>query len=222
MPGEPGRAPPPTAVEVWPSVAPFGEADRISVSIIDLAFLCLQLALLSPAQAATTTRGRPQLRPQDWIRSQTPRSPPVRRSQTSAAATLRAVKQCRSSMAGSPGHQLADPDHQQWSPHNAQIRAAGAERGIRGGHRAERRLVARSPCLRLSLRVTFSGPCTPTQPWTNRRSGQLAASNRHAYRSCSTAAGHHITPVPRHHMRHDRTLPGQAGANTHASFPGRR
>ena len=40
MPGEPGRAPPPTAVEVWPSVAPFGEANRISVSIIALAFLC--------------------------------------------------------------------------------------------------------------------------------------------------------------------------------------
>jgi hypothetical protein len=155
MPGEPGQAPPPTAVEVWPSVAPFGEADRISVSIIALAFLCLQLAPLSPAQAATTTRGRPQLRPQDRIRSQTPGSPPARRSQTSAAATLPAVQQCRSSMAGSPGHQLADPDHQQWSPHNAQIRAAGAERGIRGGHRAERRLVARSPCLRLSLRVTF-------------------------------------------------------------------
>jgi hypothetical protein len=33
-------------------------------------------------------------------------------------------------MAGSPGHQPADPDHQQWSPHNAQICAAGAERGI--------------------------------------------------------------------------------------------
>ena len=60
----------------------------------------------------------------------TPRSPPVRRSQTSAAATLRAVEQCRSSMARSPGHQLADPDHQQWPPHNAQICAAGAERGI--------------------------------------------------------------------------------------------
>jgi hypothetical protein len=90
----------------------------------------LQMAPLSPAQAATTTRGRPQLRPQDWIRSQTPGSPPVRRSQTSAAATLRPVEQCRSSMVGSPGHQLADPDHQQWSPHNAQICAAGAERGI--------------------------------------------------------------------------------------------
>ncbi len=41
----------------------------------------LQLPPLSPAQAARTTRGRPQLRPQDWIRSQTPGSPPVRRSQ---------------------------------------------------------------------------------------------------------------------------------------------
>jgi len=40
MLGEPGQALPPTAVEVWPSVAPFGEADRISVSIIALAFLC--------------------------------------------------------------------------------------------------------------------------------------------------------------------------------------
>jgi len=45
-------------------------------------------------------------------------------------------------MVGSPGHQLADPDHQQWSPHNAQICAAGAERGIdaatapNGGSRA--------------------------------------------------------------------------------------
>jgi hypothetical protein len=40
MPGGPGRAPPPGAVEVWPSVTPFGEAGRISVSIIVLAFLC--------------------------------------------------------------------------------------------------------------------------------------------------------------------------------------
>ena len=108
----------------------------------------LQLAPLSPAQAARTTRGRPQLRPQDWIRSQTPGSPPVRRSQTSAAAALRAVEQCRSSMAGSPGHQLAGPDHQQWSPHNAQICAAGAERGIdaatapNGGYCARQRPLA--------------------------------------------------------------------------------
>ena len=40
MPGEPGPAPLPSVVEAWPSVAPFGEADRISVSIIALAFLC--------------------------------------------------------------------------------------------------------------------------------------------------------------------------------------
>jgi len=33
-------------------------------------------------------------------------------------------------MADSPARQLADPDHQQWPPHNAQIYAAGAERGI--------------------------------------------------------------------------------------------
>jgi hypothetical protein len=40
MPGEPGRAPPPTAVEAWPPAAPFGEAGQISASIIVLAFLC--------------------------------------------------------------------------------------------------------------------------------------------------------------------------------------
>lgn len=125
----------------------------------------LQLAPLSPAQAARTTRGRPQLRPQDWIRSQTPGSPPVRRSQTSAAAALRAVEQCRSSMAGSPGHQLADPDHQQWSPHNAQICAAGAERGIdaatapNGGSCALccSRLVASSVPVSFSVRLAGSG-----------------------------------------------------------------
>jgi len=33
-------------------------------------------------------------------------------------------------MAGSPARQLADPDHQQCPPHNAQICPAGAERGI--------------------------------------------------------------------------------------------
>jgi hypothetical protein len=118
----------------------------------------LQLAPLSPAQAATTTRGRPQLRPQDWIRSQTPGSPPVRRSQTSAAATLRAVEQCRSSMVGSPGH-LADPDHQQWSPHNAQICAAGAERGIdaatapNGGYACAVRGMRGRPLIKVLLSV---------------------------------------------------------------------
>src|SRR5215472_6862889 len=40
MPGEPGPAPLPGVVEAWPSVAPFGEASRISVSNIVLAFLC--------------------------------------------------------------------------------------------------------------------------------------------------------------------------------------
>jgi hypothetical protein len=123
----------------------------------------LQLAPLSPAQAATTTRGRPQLRPQDWIRSQTPGSPPVRRSQTSAAATLRAVKQCWSSMVGSPRHQLADPDHQQWPPHNAQICAAGAERGIdaattpNGGY-------SRAQMLSQLDRRSLPGPSRPHKP----------------------------------------------------------
>jgi hypothetical protein len=144
----------------------------------------LQLAPLSPAQAATTTRGRPQLKPQDWIRSQTLGSPPVRRSQTSAAATLRAVEQCRSSMVGSPGHQLADPDHQQWSPHNAQICAAGAERGIdaatapNGG--LARSTVVRGGHVRHSLGTTPGAPhgrdhwCrrvwhVPTSRWLLRR-----------------------------------------------------
>jgi hypothetical protein len=131
MPGEPGPAPLPGVVEAWPSVAPFGEADRISVSIIALAFLCSSAGstFASPggkqphvAAHSSDHRIRSGLRPRG--------SPPVRRSQTSAAATLREVEQCRSSMARSPGHQLADPDHQQWPPHNAQICAAGAERGI--------------------------------------------------------------------------------------------
>src|SRR5262249_29716597 len=38
--GGAGTGAPPGVVEAWPSVAPFGEADRISVSIIALAFLC--------------------------------------------------------------------------------------------------------------------------------------------------------------------------------------
>jgi hypothetical protein len=127
----------------------------------------LQLAPLSPAQAARTTRGRPQLRPQDWIRSQTSGLPPVRRSQTSAAAALRAVEQCRSSVVGSPGHQLADPDHQQWSPHNAQICAAGAERGIDAAtapNGGSVRLVPGEDCLRSVKRgVPPSGSRSPTR-----------------------------------------------------------
>jgi hypothetical protein len=48
-------------------------------------------------------------------------------------------------MAGSPARQLADPDHQQWPPHNAQIYAAGAERGIDAATAPIRRLGARYP-----------------------------------------------------------------------------
>jgi hypothetical protein len=66
----------------------------------------VQLAPLSPAQAATTTRGRPQLRPQDWIRSQTPGSPPVRRSQTSAAAHF--------ARSGSAGHRWSAARDTSW------------------------------------------------------------------------------------------------------------
>jgi hypothetical protein len=90
----------------------------------------LQLAPLSPAQAARTTRGRPQLRPQDWIRSQTRDRRPFVGARHPLRPHFARSSRCRSSMAGSPGNQLADPDHQQWSPHNAQICAAGAERGI--------------------------------------------------------------------------------------------
>src|SRR5437762_3408380 len=123
MPGEPGRAPPPTAVEVWPSVAPFGEAGRISVSIIVLAFLCSSAGstFASPGGKNHTWPPTAQATGSDQVSD-----PGDRRNQTSAAAALRAVGQCRSSMAGRPGHQLADPDHQQWSPHNAQICAADA------------------------------------------------------------------------------------------------
>src|SRR5262249_914814 len=130
MPGEPGRAPPPAAAEVWPSVAPFGEADRISVSIIVLAFLCSSAGSTFASPGGNNHTWPPTAQTTGLDQVSDPGSPPVRRSRTSAAATLRAVEQCRSSMAGSPGHQLADPDHQEWAPHNAQICAAGAERGI--------------------------------------------------------------------------------------------
>jgi hypothetical protein len=123
MPGEPGRAPPPTAVEVWPSVAPSGEM-RISVSIIVLPSCVLQLAPHSPAHAARTTRGRPQLRPQDWIRSLTPEIAARSSEPDIGCGRTSPVEQRRSSMAGNPRHQLADHDHQQWSPHNAEISAA--------------------------------------------------------------------------------------------------
>src|SRR5215831_21208309 len=113
MPGEPGRALPPTAVEVWPSVAPFGEAGRISVSIIVLAFLCLRLAPLSPAQAARTTRGRPQLRPQDWIGPGLKRRnrQPVCRSPIRCGRTLRgrAVPVIGGRQPGTPAGRTGSP-----------------------------------------------------------------------------------------------------------------
>jgi hypothetical protein len=130
MLGEPGRAPQPSAVEAWPSVAPFGEADRISVSIIVLAFLCSSAGSTFASPGGKNHTWPPTAQTTGFDQVSDPGSPPVCRSQTSAAAALRAVEQCRSSVVSRPGHQLADPDHQQWSPHNAQICAVGAERGI--------------------------------------------------------------------------------------------
>src|SRR5215472_5450587 len=130
MPGEPGRAPPPGAVQVWPSVAPFGEADRISVSIIALAFLCSSAGstFASPGGNNHTwpptaqTTGLDQVAdPGIAARSS---EPDIRCGRTSRGRPVPVID------GRQPGHQLADPDHQQWSPHNAQICAAGAERGI--------------------------------------------------------------------------------------------
>lgn len=130
MPGEPGQAPSPAAAEVWPSVAPFGEAGQISASII---VLCLPVFFSwlhfreqrrqEPHVAAHSSDHRigSGLRPRD------------RRPLAGARHPLR-PHSARSSSAGhrwpAAAYQLADPDHQQWPPHNAQIYAAGAERGI--------------------------------------------------------------------------------------------
>jgi hypothetical protein len=97
MPGEPGQAPPPAAVEVWPSVAPFGEAGRISVSIIVLAFLCSSAGstFASPDGKNHTWPPTAQTTGLDQVSDPGIAAPPVRRSQTSAAAALRAVEQCR-------------------------------------------------------------------------------------------------------------------------------
>jgi len=82
MPGEPGRAPPPTAVEVWPSVAPFGEAGRISVSIIVRAFLCSSAGSRAPpARPQPVHRRWPKPTPS---RNQAP-APPQHRSDVDAA-----------------------------------------------------------------------------------------------------------------------------------------
>src|SRR5215469_15123776 len=68
MPGEPGRAPPPTAVEVWPSVAPFGEAGRISVSIIVLAFLCSSAGPPAPPRDRSQFTAGGRIQPRAAIR----------------------------------------------------------------------------------------------------------------------------------------------------------
>ena len=77
MPGEPGRAPPPSAVEAWPSLAPLGEVGRIRVSIIVLAFLCSSAGstFASPGGKNHTWPPTAQTTGLDWIRSQTPESP---------------------------------------------------------------------------------------------------------------------------------------------------
>src|SRR5262249_1704942 len=129
MPGEPGRAPPPAAAEVWPSVAPFGEADRISVSIIVLAFLCSSAGSTFASPGGNNHTWPPTAQTTGLDQVSGPRD---RRPFVGARHPLRphfAVEQCRPSMARSPGHQLADPDHQQWPPHNAQICGAASERG---------------------------------------------------------------------------------------------
>src|SRR5215470_17564158 len=113
MPEEPGRAPLPAAVEVWPSAAPFGEAGRISVSIIVLAFLC---------SSAGSTVASPDGKNHTWP----PTAPTTGLDQVSdpgiaarspepdiGCGRTSRVEQCRSSVVGSPGHQLAEADHQQ-------------------------------------------------------------------------------------------------------------
>src|SRR5262249_38389084 len=77
MPGEPRRAPPPSAVEAWPSLAPLGEVGRIRVSIIVLAFLCSSAGstVASPGGKNHTWPPTAQTTGLDWIRSQTPESP---------------------------------------------------------------------------------------------------------------------------------------------------
>ena len=66
----------------------------------------LQMAPLSPAQAATTTRSRPQLRPQDRIRSQTP----DRRPFAGARHPLRP----HSARSSSAGHRWPAARHASW------------------------------------------------------------------------------------------------------------
>ena len=78
--GEPGRAPPPTAVEAWPSVAPFGETGRISVSIIALAFLCSSAGSTFASPGGNNHTWPPTAQTTGWDQVSDPGSPPVRRS----------------------------------------------------------------------------------------------------------------------------------------------
>ncbi len=143
MPGEPGPAPPPSGVEAWSSAASFGEASRISVPIIVLAVLCPSAGstFASPGGQSHTwpptaqTTGLDQVS-DPGIAARLPEPHPLR--------PLRAVEQCRSSVVGSPGHQLADPDHQQWSPHKCTDLCGRRRAQHRPGHRAERRFASSS------------------------------------------------------------------------------
>src|SRR5580765_2150453 len=80
MPGEPGRAPPPTAVEVWPSVAPSGEANRVSLSIIALAFLCSSDGSTFASPGGNNHTWPPTAQTTGLDQVSAPAAPPVRRS----------------------------------------------------------------------------------------------------------------------------------------------
>jgi hypothetical protein len=106
MPGEPGRVPhrpqPGSGHRPRRPEKPAGSVCRSS----PLPSCVLQMAPLSPAQAATTTRSRPQLRPQDRTGSQTPGTPPVRRS--------RHPLRPHSARSGSAGHRWPAARHASW------------------------------------------------------------------------------------------------------------
>jgi hypothetical protein len=130
MPGEPGPAPPPSGVEAWPSVAPFGEASRISVSIIVLAFLC---------SSAGSTFASPGGQNHTWPpTAQTTGLDQV--SDPGIAARLSEPHPLRPHFArsSSAGHRWSAARDTSWPTRitssgrhiNAQICAAGAERSI--------------------------------------------------------------------------------------------
>jgi len=153
MPGEPVRAPPPAAAEVWPSVAPFGEADRISVSIIVLAFLCSSAGstFASPGGNNHTWPPTAQTTGLDQI------------SDPGIAARLSEPHPLRPHFArsSSAGHRWPAARDSSWPTRitssgrhiNAQICAAGAERSIdaatppNGGYRTTPRVGKVSPVM---------------------------------------------------------------------------